>query len=84
MQLALRRARADRAPRDQVGYELWRNCVEKLDADRYTHVREVAKELASNPQTFVDLEGAVDIGVVNEAFPADRRPRFLSYARRKR
>ena len=29
-------------------------------------------------ETFVDLEGAIDVGIVDEPFPSDSRSRFLS------
>lgn len=81
MQLALSRACTDRAPRNQVRYELRRDSVEKLDANGDAHVREVAEELARRPEALVDLERAVDVGIVDEAFPADRCSWFLQMRR---
>ena len=77
MELRLRRARADGAPRDEVRDELGRDRVEQLGADGHAHVREVAEQLPREPQALVDLEGAVDVRVVDQAFPADGCAWFL-------
>ena len=45
--------------------------VEKLEADRDAEVCEVAEELAGDAETLVDLEGTIDVRVVDEAFPAN-------------
>ena len=45
VQLRLRRARADRAPRDEVRDVLRRDGVEQLGADGHAQVREVAEQL---------------------------------------
>jgi len=47
------------------------NRVQQLGTHRHTQVREITQQLPSNPKTFVDLERAVDIRVVDEAFPTD-------------
>lgn len=69
--LRLRRARPDRAPRDEVSGVLRRDCVEELAARRKPECCDVEQELASDAQALVDAEGAVHIWVVYEAFPAD-------------
>lgn len=51
--------------------------VEELRGDRDTHVGQVGEELTGHAQTLVDLEGAVDVGVVDQTFPADSRTGFL-------
>src|SRR5262245_22238134 len=73
MYLAFRRARADRAPGNEVGDVLGRHHVEKFARHRHAGFVEVEQELARNPQTLVDAEAAVEAGIVDEAFPADRR-----------
>jgi hypothetical protein len=40
-------------------------------------VCEVTKKFTGDAKTFVDLEGAIDVWVVDEAFPANSSPRFL-------
>ena len=42
-----------------------------------TKVVDVAQQLAGEAQAVVDLEATVEVGVVDEALPADRRPRFF-------
>lgn len=77
MELALGRARPNGAPRDEVCDVLRGDGVEELGADGDAHRGEVAEELAGEAEALVDAEGAVDVRVVDEALPADRRPRFL-------
>jgi len=54
------------------------NRVQQLGTHRHTQVREITQQLPRNPETFVDLEGAVNIRVVDEAFPADCCSGFLT------
>ena len=77
VQLRLGRACANGAPGDEVGDVLRRDGVEQLGADGDAEVREVAEQLARDAQALVDFEGAVDVGVVDQTFPADSRPWFL-------
>ena len=37
----------------------------------------VAEKLTGNSKSFVDVEGSVEVGVVDETLPADRRSGFL-------
>lgn len=71
VQLRLCCARTDRAEGDQVCEKLGRDGVEHLRRDGHAGACEINKELAGNAQTLVDLEGFVDIGVVDQALPAD-------------
>lgn len=77
VQLRLGRAGADGAPRDQISQELGRDGVEQLTAHRDAHVGQFAEQSAGNAQALVDLEGAVDLWVVDEALPADGRAGLL-------
>lgn len=78
VQLRLGGAGTDRAPGDEIRDVLWGDGVEQLGADGDAQVGQVAKQLAGDADTLVDLEGAVNIGVVNETLPADGGTRFLS------
>ena len=78
--LALGRARADRAPGDRVGEELRRDRVEELAAGRQAKRDHVAHERARLAQALVDRERAVQVRVVDQALPADRRARLLEVA----
>ena len=71
VKLRFRRPGANSTKTDEVGEELGADGVEHLCRDGHALVREVAEEFAAYAQPFVDLEGLVDVGVVDEAFPAD-------------
>src|SRR6266536_2790185 len=75
--LALRRARADGAPRDEVRDVLRRDHVEVLAPRRQAQLVDVEEELAREPQAAVDGEAAVEAGVVDEPLPPHRRARLL-------
>lgn len=77
MQLTLRRASTNSAPGDEVRDELRRDGIEEFAAGGDAEVGDIAEELAGEPEAGVDLEGTVDVWVVDEAFPADGRAGFL-------
>ena len=77
MELRLGGARADGAPGDEVGNVLRGDGVEQFRADGHAEAGEVAEQLARKAKTLVNLEGAVDVRVVDEPLPADSRARFL-------
>lgn len=67
----------DGANGDAVGKELGGDCVEHLGGNGHAVGGQVDEELAGNAQALVDLEGGVDIRVVDQAFPADGCARLL-------
>ena len=71
MDLRLGRPRADGAPRDEIGEELRADDIEVLDGRRQAHGRELAEQAASEAQALVDIVAAVELGVVDQALPAD-------------
>src|SRR4029453_8139571 len=75
--LALGRARADRAPGDQVRSELRRDRVEKLTAGRQAELGEIEQQPARAPEALVDGEAPVEAGIVDEPLPAHGGPRLL-------
>ena len=75
--LALGRAGADRSPGDGVGDVLRRDRVEELAADRQPEVQHLEQQLAGHAQAGVDVAGVVEVGIVDQALPAGRRPRLL-------
>ena len=77
VQLALRRARTDRADAQQIRQELRRYRVEHLACDRHPLIRQADEQLPRQPQALVDVERVVDVRVVNQALPADRRAWLL-------
>ena len=77
MTLALGRARADGAPRDQIGDVLRAEQVEKFGGRGQPETVDVEQQLPRETQAFVDAEAAVQTRVVDIAFPADRGARLL-------
>src|SRR5690606_16146971 len=77
MHLALGRARADRAPRDEVREVLRRDDVEKFTPRGQPERVDLPQQLARDAQALVDREAAVEMRVVDESLPADRSARFL-------
>src|SRR5690606_12299267 len=75
--LALGRARADRAPGDEVGQVLRRRRVEQLAARGHAEPRDVDQQRARDAQALVDAAALVEVGVVDQALPADRGARLL-------
>jgi hypothetical protein len=56
---------------------LRRDRVEELAAGGQSQLEEIEKELPRQPQSFVDGEGAVEVRVVDQPLPPDRRARLL-------
>jgi len=77
LNLALGRARADRAPRDGVGDVLRRDRIQELAADREAGRQHLEQELPRGREARVDVEGAVEVGIVDHALPPRRRARLL-------
>ena len=77
MNLRLRRPRADGAQGDEVREVLRADGVEHFAGDGQALGRDVAEEPARDGEAFVDLEGSVQVGVVDQPLPAHRRPRLL-------
>src|SRR5687768_4941460 len=74
--LALRSARADGAPRHEIGEILRRDHVEKLATRGHTEFVELEQQFATDPESVVDLKAAIEIGIVDQSFPANCRARF--------
>lgn len=69
--LGLGGASADGAPGDEVCDVLGGDGVEKFGAGRDAHVGEIEEEFAGDAEAAVDIEGVIEIGIVDEAFPAN-------------
>jgi hypothetical protein len=69
--LGLGGTRTDSTDGQTIGQELGGDCVEHLAGDGHALVGQVDEELARYAETLVDLEAVVDIGVVDQALPAD-------------
>jgi len=70
--LAFGGARANRTPADQVTDVLGRDHVEELAACRQALTVDFDQQLACDAQAFVDAVAFVQVGVVDQAFPAHR------------
>lgn len=77
VQLRLCCARTDGAEGDQVSKELGGDGVEHLRSDGHAGRSEVDEKLARDAQALVDLEGLVDVGVVDQTLPANCCARLL-------
>lgn len=67
-----------RGHRLTIGNVLRRNSIQKLRAYRYSKICKIAEQLTSHAKALVDLEGTIDVWVVNKTFPADRGAWFLA------
>lgn len=77
MQLGLCGACADSSKGDQVSEELWGDSVEHFAGNRHAGRGQVAEELTGHTEALVDLEGLVDIWVVDQPLPAHSRAWLL-------
>ena len=77
MDLALGRARADRRPGHEVGDVLRRRHVEEFGTGGQAEIVHGRQHIAREPQALVDVEAAVEIGIVDQALPADGGARLL-------
>lgn len=77
MNLAFRCPGTDGTPTDQIRGKLGGNGIEELASGGKSQLGDVGKEGSCDSESFVDLEGAVHVWVVDETFPADRRTGFL-------
>ena len=62
---------ADRTVADQVGNVLRHDRIKELAADRQAQARHVEKQLAADTEPGVDVERAVEVGVVEQALPPE-------------
>ncbi len=77
MHLAGGGAGTDCAVGDQVGVVLREDRVEELAADGQTEARHVEEQLAADAQTRVDVVRTVEVRVVEQTLPAQRRAGLL-------
>src|SRR5919106_1002594 len=75
--LAFGGARADGTPGYQIGEILRRDHVEELAARGHAELIELEQQIAADAQSVVDLKATIEIGIVDESFPANRGARLL-------
>ena len=69
--LAFGGARADGSPTDEAGDVLGGDHVEEFGSGGHAHLGQVEEQMAGQSQAVVDLEGLIEMGIVDEALPAD-------------
>ncbi len=68
---------ADAGPGDSVDKKGGADRVQQLGSDGQAHLGYLEQQFARDQYPFFDLVLSVDIGVINEAFPAKSGPRLL-------
>lgn len=74
---SVRAIRRKRKKNHTVSDVLGRDGVEKLGPHGNAQVCEIAQKLPGDAETLVDFKRAINVRVVDEAFPADGCPGFL-------
>ena len=77
MHLALHRARADRAEAHQLRVVLPQGGIQEFRGCRQAQFGHVQQHLACQVQALVDMEAAIQVRVVDQAFPADNGARLF-------
>lgn len=77
MELRLCGTGTNSTPGDEVGNVLRRDSVQKLGSDGNADVGKIAQELTSLTETFVDLEGAIEVRIIDETLPSNGGAGFL-------
>jgi len=75
--LALRRARADRSPSDQIGDKLRADRVEKFGSRRNSKLCQIDEQPPRRAQPFVDVERAVEMRIVDQPLPTHGSARLF-------
>ena len=77
MHLRLGGARTNGAPGDEIGNELRRDDIKKLNACGHANFINLGQQLSATTQARVDIKTVVKMRVVNEPLPAHRGSRLL-------
>jgi hypothetical protein len=77
MDLALCGPRTDRAPAHQIGVELSERRIQKLRSGRQAQLGNIREKPTRHPEALVDVIRAVEVRIVDQAFPSQRRARLL-------
>ena len=77
MNLALRGARADRRPRNEIGDILRCRHIEELRSRRQAEIVHGGQHAAGKMQALVDVKAAIKIRIVDQSLPTDRRAWLL-------
>ena len=71
MDLALGGSRSDGSPTDEAGDVLGRYYVEEFGSGGHAHLGQVEEQMAGEAETVVDLEGLIEMWIVDETLPSD-------------
>src|SRR5262245_31817023 len=77
MHLAFAGARPNRRPGHQIGDVLRRLRVEELTSRGDADLDDIAQQPPRNPEATVNIEAAVETGIVDQSLPTDRGARLL-------
>lgn len=78
MELGLSGTGANCTPGNEIVDVLRRNSVKKFRANGNAEMGEVTKKLTPKTKSLVYLKRTIDGRIIDEAFPANRRARFLN------
>ncbi|KAH3666290.1 hypothetical protein OGAPHI_004479 [Ogataea philodendri] len=67
---------ANSTNREQIAKELWRNGVQHFTGNRKL-LSQLDEQLSGDSQTLVDVEGSIDIWIVDQSFPTNSGTRLL-------
>ncbi len=77
MNLALRRARANRPPADQIGDKLAGNHIQEFRRGGQTEAVNIEQNLARQVDAAVNVKAAIQIGIGDQSFPAHHGARLF-------
>src|SRR6185295_2468947 len=77
MHLAFGGASSNCRPSHQIGKVLWRRGVKELTPCGDAEVGDVPQQPTCDPQATIDVEAAVETGIIDQPLPADRCARLL-------
>ena len=77
MGLGLHGSGSDRRPCDEISEILRHDRIKEFGRCGKFHADQFQQELAGKAEPFLDIEGAVEVGIVNQPFPAERCARLL-------
>jgi len=83
MELRLGGTRANCTPGDEIIDVLRGNSIKKLRSNGNAKMGKVTKKLTRQTKSLVYLKRSIDGRIIDEAFPANRRARFLNEKRSK-
>ena len=75
--LGLGGAGADRTPGDEILQVLWRDRIQCLGGGGHPQFQDIQQQAPADVQALLELEGVIQVRVVDQPFPAHRSARLL-------